>query len=178
MVDSIPEVAANVALRLLPIEGRKQYWHDARQVAAEAVLRTADKSSAYQFVAARNAVMGWVYGFLWGNRTHRVGDYCPVWVGGLDDRLASGDYRSIEEQMIAAEEEDTRLLLIEAAAPTIIEIMMAARSQKRGRAVYAAARDANIILMLLQGFSYEGMLWSWGFPPRVYADTPASPALI
>ena len=117
--------------------------------------------------------MGWVYGFLWGNRTHRVGDYCPAWVGGLDDRLASGDYRSIEEQMIAAEEEDTRLLLIEAAAPTIIEIMMAARSQKRGRAVYAAARDANIILMLLQGFSYEGIAMELGISPasvRQYAS--------
>ena len=51
--------------------------------------------------------------------------------------------------------------------------MMAARSQKRGRAVYAAARDANIILMLLQGFSYEGIAMELGISPasvRRYAS--------
>lgn len=31
--EEIAEIAANIALRLLPAEDRRQHWHDARQVA-------------------------------------------------------------------------------------------------------------------------------------------------
>lgn len=162
MDDNMAAMAANIGLRPLQVERRRQEFADASQVAALSIAQNAGMSPAYQFTAARNAVLGWVYEFLWGNHTRRVGDYKPMATLGLDDRMMAGQYRSIEEQMIARDEDEIRQQCIDAAADTILEIMLSARTQRRGRAVVAAVRDTNIILLLLQGHSYEGIALELG----------------
>lgn len=152
-----------------PPHHRSCYLDDARQEAAIGLIRSNGKCKNYAFTAATRQAMQWMFTFLWEDKSHRVGKYALPQICGLSEdlarfhRLAS---ESAEDVVIEKEESASYFKLIDEAADIILEIMKASRKQKVGRAVTAAVRDTNSILLSLQGYSSEGIAFELGMSKR------------
>ena len=144
---------------------RREYGEDAMQEAAVALWRNRHRSRQYATVCGRNEVLDWIFRFLRGDKRKRPWDgQGRIEMVGLDSSLAAG--QSPEELLIAREETAGRQEALEEAAQIVLGIMLAARKQKRGRAVQAATRDANIILLAMQGHPVASIARELAIPPR------------
>lgn len=168
----------------IPPHLRHRFMADAKQEAAEALIRCNGKSKNYAFAAARRQVAMWVFEFLREDKSHRNdGNYIRVEHVALEpenelgealnprwmlDVTAGNDPESIIiRQEEAAEFED----LLDEIADIILDIMKSSRKQQVGRAAKAAVRDTNIILLALQGYNAEGIANELGDTPsniRIY----------
>lgn len=149
------------------VERWRDHMDDASQEAALVLWQLREHNAAYSYVSARNAVLAWVFQFLREDYSKRkaawqdVGHIVHVQLTGREFTT-----QSPETVLLARERWVERQQAIEAAAGMVLEIMLATRKQKRGRAVKAAVRDTNIILLRLQGYQVEGIAHELDIPPR------------
>ena len=146
---------------------RAAHYDDAIQEAIVGFIRCQDKapSVGYAFTTATRQAMQFIFSFLREDKSHQVGKYEFPDVTELSDGIlaVNGGVRlSPEDAMIAKEESSSRDGMLDDAADVILEIMKDSRKQKRGRAVVAAVRDTNILLLSLQGYSNDGIALEMG----------------
>jgi len=154
----------------IPPHMRGRWLADAKQEAAEAFVRCNGRSRAYAFTAARRQVAMWIFEFLREDRSHRNdGDYIRIEHVAINPTMTMGD--DPESILIRREEAAEFQDILSDAADVILEIMKSSRKQQNGRTLKAAVRDANIILLALQGYNDKGIAHELGDVPenvRIY----------
>lgn len=125
-------------------------YEDCVQEVAIALLRCEGKSRQYAWTSGYRAALEWIHSFLYGDKSRRRTEFYPQHVE-LNEYAVANHSQEIDF------EDGDELSVSEDVANLIAQIMLASRKQQRGRAVTAAYRDANIIMLSLQGFSVENI---------------------
>lgn len=157
---------------------------DAVQEAALALFRATGRPKSEAFTAARWAVLAYIFEYVRGDRSHRPGAYERGEVERIailspdaveDEAQAERAYRARsttalergpEDVLIAREDTAERERLIAAAAPILYETFRATRKRGGRRAIRAAVRDTNLILLRWQGAEDEGIAHELGIPRK------------
>lgn len=124
----------------------EQDWEDFHQEAALAVWRYSHMSAAYRFVAARSAV---VTRYVREMMAHNPAATTPL---------------DVAERLDVAVPDDEAVGLPSDVAVELANLFLAARKQRRGRAVEAALRDVRIVDLLVHGRSNDGIAVELGVP--------------
>lgn len=156
--------ASHKAMSVLQQESRYCHYDDADQVAALALWQCRDKSNSYKMKAAYRQVMVWILEYLREASSRKMDAHFPEVIGLEDYHYSQATSPNPEDMLVAREERALSDDIAEKVADTLLEIFLAARKQQKGRAVEAAVRDVNIILLSMQGYSLEGIAFETGLP--------------
>lgn len=157
---------------------------DAVQEAALGLFAAAGRPKSQAFRRARWAVLAYIFEYVREDRSHRPGAHergevvrvtriSPDGEAGEElteractDRATATLDRGPEDILIAREETAVRERLIAAAAPILYEAFLQSRKRGGARAVRAAVRDTNLILLRWQGYEDEGIAHELGIPRK------------
>lgn len=146
----------------IPPEWRDE---DAVQEAAAAFVEAEGMPKSWAFRRAKWRVLGYLFRYHRNDNTHRPGAHARGEVERVsfaDDpedsfrRLASPS-ADPEQIMIGREEAAERTAVLQESARVFYRILLDSRSKKGRRGKQAAAREANILVLRLAGYSNAGI---------------------
>lgn len=157
----------------VPVEERHNLYDDAIQEAQLGLLRgeqAAEKrgdvlnSTGYAVVAGHREVLSWIYEFLREDNTKRrdawrqIGRVVDLEV---DDHFGGG--LSPEDILIAREDAAERIHSLEEFGTFLYQLFLSRRKRGGTRSKLAAARDANVVLLSLQGYNAHAIAHELNF---------------
>lgn len=117
-------------------------WEDGQQEARLAVWQYRDRDERNQFLRARSAVLNYY--------TRQIAAHNPL------------STMPLRVESVGATIEDNTAALPGQVVARLVNLFLAARSQRRGRAVQAAVRDVRIVDLLVQGYNNDGVALELG----------------
>ena len=140
------KAAAVAVIRLdRPPTLKEADFEDLRQEAALAIWRNLERGERYAFVAGRNAaILHWIRDICGSNPNAGV---LPNWQ--LHGEVGEGeDLEGLPDEVVLE----------------LVKIFIEARARGGERTLKAAIRDAQIVALLCQGYSVEGIAQELGIP--------------
>ena len=120
-------------------------------------------SPQYAWAAGRKNSLSFIHRYIFGDKGNRANGETPrARFSSLDDEYLVDD--------APWEISDQRLDILEDAAEIFLEIFQGLRKTQNQRALKGAVRDANITLLLLQGYSIDGIAHELNIPRKNAKD--------